>query len=163
MYAGLTDLERGKLAFGYSIKKDALEVARITSTMSDQHYFIGLPHDYRRMVGDLIHLSLFYGVEYWRKVAFCLSLMGGGSAMARSPDFTDEEFIRVTECFRKAEGDLLALEQAFDEVCAGHGLDSALMRDMAGERFYVMSEEATPCAVSLAGYREAFANLLESV
>lgn len=138
LYEGLTDRERGNLAFQYSLKNDILEKLRIESTMPEQN-FIGLPIGYRRQISDMGSLSLLYAVEYWRRVSLCLALMGGVGTLLQDPD--PEAYKPIMERFEAAEAILMALDGAYTEVCLDHGLDPDLMRFMAGHRFYAV---ATP-------------------
>lgn len=159
LYAGLTDTERAKLAFSYLAKDNDLERARIASVMPEQ-YFVGLPDGYRRMAINLSNLTLMYAVAYWQSVAQCLVLLAGVQAIFSDPD--PEAYERTVKSFEAAEAALLAIEAAFDSVCTEHGLDAAVMRGMAGKRFYTIATPGIkPDDVCLAGYREIFASTMK--
>ena len=158
LYAGLTDAERGKMAYAYLLHGNDLERKRIESTLPEQ-YFIGLPWGYRRVQTDLTHLTLLYAVASWQQVSRCQAFMA--AAMALLDDDDPESYLPMVERLKAAEGVLLAIEQAFDSVCAEHGLDNVLMRVMAGKRFYtVASLDIEPNAECLTGYREIFASIM---
>lgn len=158
LYAGLTDAERGKMAYAYLLHGNDLERKRIESTLPNQH-FVGFPTAYRRMYLALTNLTLIYAVAYWQQVTHCQAFMA--SAMALLHDDDPEAHLPMVERLKAAEGVLLAIEQAFDSVCAEHGLDNVLMRGMAGKRFYtVASLDIEPNAECLTGYREIFASIM---
>lgn len=158
LYAGLTDTERGKIAYAYLLQGNDLERKRIESTMPEQ-YFVGLPMAYRRMHVDLTNLTLIYAVAYWQQVALCQAYMSGVMALLKDDD--PEAYQPLVTCLKAAEAVLLAIEQAFDSVCAEHGLDRDLMRGMAGKRFYeCASSDLQPDDASMVGYREIFASAL---
>lgn len=159
LYAGLTDTERGKMAYAYLLQGNDLERKRIESTMPEQP-FVGLPMAYRRMHVDLTNLTLNYAVAYWQQVALCQAFMSG--LMTRLHDDDPEAYKPLLTRFKAAEAVLLAIEQAFDSVCAEHGLDRDLMRGMAGKRFYeCASSDLEPDDAYLVGYREIFASTLD--
>ncbi len=159
LYAGLTDTERGKIAYAYLLQGNDLERMRIESTMPEQ-YFVGLPMAYRRMYVDLTNLTLIYAVAYWQQVAQCATIMAG--TMAKLQDDDREAYKPLMGRYEAAEAALLAIEQAFDDVCVTHGLDRDLMRSMAGKRFYtVASPDLKPDDACLAGYREIFVSALD--
>ncbi len=158
LYAELTDQERGKLAYTYLTQGNELELKRIESTMPEQ-CFVGLPLAYRRMHVDLTHLTLIYAVAYWKQVALCQAYMSGSMAQIRYDD--PEAYKPMAQRFEAAERRLLAIEQGFDDVCAEHGLDAAVMRFMAGAQFYTIAmPDLKPDDVCLAGYREIFASTM---
>ena len=155
LYAGLTDTERGKMAYACFLRGNDLERKRIESTLPEQ-YFIGLPTAYRRMYVVLANLTLIYAVAYWQQVAHCQAFMA--AAMALLDDDDPESYLPR---LKAAEGVLLAIEQAFDSVCAEHGLDRDLMRGMAGKRFYtVATPDLQPDDACLSGYREVFSSMM---
>ena len=154
LYAGLTDKERGKLAFTYRTQHNDLETARIESAMSQQ-YFTGLPLEYRRMTASLQNLALMYSVAYWQQVALCLCYFSGVQALIHDDD--PEACKPMMERLKSAEESLMALEQAFEDVCLEHGLDAGAMRYMAGRQFYtIATPDLEPDDTCLAGYREIF-------
>lgn len=153
MYQGLTDTERGKLAYHYLIERNDLERARIESTMTEQH-FIGLPASYRRTLMDLVGLSMFYAVVYWNQVAICQAHLAATAALLRQED--DAACIASFKNFESAEGALLAIEHAFDEVCEEHGLNLTSMRFVAGNGFY---QVATPNLECDQGHKQAMREL----
>ena len=156
LYAGLTDKERGKLAYAYSMKGNDLETARITSTMTDQR-FIGLPYEYRRMIGNLQSLTFIYSMAYWQQVARCLAMLAALQAKLHDPD-DHKAYLPIKAQFQAAEAVLLAVDQAFNDVCLEHGLDGELIRGMVGTRFYeIATPDLKPDDVCLTGYRETFA------
>lgn len=158
LYAGLTDEERGKMAYAYLMKGDDLERKRIESTMPDEH-FIGLPDGYRRMFINLTNLIQSYAVAYWQQVAQCATMMAGVMVQLRDDD--PEAYLPMKQRYQAAEAALLAVEQAFNDVCLEHGLDHDLMRGMAGKRFYtVATPDLKPDDTCLTGYREIFASTL---
>jgi hypothetical protein len=156
LYAGLTDQERGKMAYTYLIQGNDLEMQRIVSAMPNQN-FIGLPDGYRRMVVDLSNLTMIYAIAYWQQVARCVTMMAG--TMGQLQDEDPEAYKPMIECFKAEEAALMSIEQAFDDVCLEHGLDAGAMRTMAGKQFYTI---ATPDLKTddacLAGYLEIFAS-----
>ena len=158
LYAGLTDKEKAVIAFTYRAQRNDLETARIESAMAEQS-FIGLPYGYRRMTGNLQDLALVYATEYWRHVALCQAMMAGTMALIRDDD--PEAYKPVAQRFKAAESALLAIEQAFDDVCLEHGLDQATMRTISGERFYEIANDVKPNDVCLAGYRDIFAKVMK--
>ena len=159
LYAGLTDTERGKMAYAYLLRGNDLEHKRIESTMPEQH-FIGLPTAYRRMHVALTNLMMSYAVAYWQQVAQCQVFMS--AIMALMHDADPEAYKPLMERFKAAEAALLGIERAFDEVCAEHGLECTLMRGMAGKRFYtVATSDLEPNAECLTGYREIFASTMD--
>lgn len=158
LYAGLTDAERGKMAYAYLLHGNDLERKRIESTLPEQ-YFIGLPWGYRRVQTDLTHLTLLYAVAYWRQVSQCQAFMA--SAMALLHDDDPEAHLPMVERLKAAEAVLLAIDHAFDDVCSEHGLDRDLMRGMAGKRFYtVATPDLQPDDACLSGYREVFSSMM---
>jgi hypothetical protein len=158
LYAGLTDTERGKMAYAYLLQGNELELMRIESTMPEQ-YFVGLPMAYRRMHVDLTNLTLIYAVADWQQGALCQALMSAVMALLQDDD--PEAYKPLAMRFKAAEAVLLAIEQAFDSVCAEHGLNCDLMRGMAGKRFYeCASSDLQPDDDSMVGYREIFASAL---
>ena len=159
LYAGLTDKERGKMAYAYLLQGNDLELKRIESVMPEQ-YFIGLPTAYRRMHVDLTNLMMGYAVAYWQQVSICQAHMS--ALMVLMHDADPEAYKPMMDRFKAAEAVLLAIEQAFDEVCAEHGLDAELMRGRAGKRFYTVATRGLePDAVCLTGYRELFASTMD--
>ena len=159
LYAGLTDAERGKMAYAYLLRGNDLERKRIETTLPEQ-YFIGLPTAYRRMYVVLANLTLIYAVAYWQQVAQCQAFMA--SAMALLHDDDPEAYLPMVERLKAAEAVLLAIDHAFDDVCTDHGLDNVLMRGMAGKRFYIVATpDLEPNAECLTGYREIFASTMD--
>ena len=158
LYAGLTDAERGKMAYAYLLRGNDLERKRIESTLPEQ-YFIGLPTAYRRMYVVLANLTLIYAVAYWQQVAQCQAFMA--SAMALLNDDDPEAYLPMVEHLKAAEAVLLAIDHAFDDVCAEHGLDNVLMRGMGGKRFYTpATPDLQPDDACLSGYREVFSSMM---
>src|SRR5487761_2461371 len=151
LYAGLTDEERGKMGYAYLMQKNYLEVKRIESTMPEQ-YFVGLPLAYRRMHVDLSNLTLIYAIAYWRQVALCQSFLAGAMAQIRDDD--PGAYKPMAQRFEAAESVLLAIEQAFDDVCLEHGLDAAVMRTLSGGRFYEVANDIQPDDAYLKSARE---------
>lgn len=155
LYAGLTDQERGKMAYTYLTQGNELEQKRIASVMPEQN-FVGLPDGYRRMFINLNNLTMIYAIAYWKQVALCQAFMGGTMTLIHDDD--PEAYLPMKIRFEAAEGVLLAIETAFDDVCLEHGLNRDVMRYMAGNQFYqVAHPDLTPDAVCLAGYRDIFA------
>jgi hypothetical protein len=158
LYAGLTDQERGKMAFTYLAQGNHLELERIASTMSMEH-FVGLPDGYRRMHLNLNNLTMMYAIAYWGQVAQCLVMAAGTMAHLSDPD--PEAYKPIKQHFQAAEAALLAIEQSFDDVCLENCLDSAAMRFMAGGQYYeVATPDLKPDDVCLAGYREVFTSTM---
>ena len=160
LYAGLTDRERAVMSFRYLMQGDNgdLERKRIESVMPEQ-YFVGLPLEFRRTEYNLQGLAHLYAITYWKQVAQCLTFAAGTSAMLYDPD--PEAYKPVMQRFEDAEAALLAIEQAFDDTCLEHGLDAAVMRSMAGKKFYTVSmPDLKPDDVCLTGYREIFAAIM---
>lgn len=158
LYAGLSDQERGKLAFTYLTQGNALEQKRLASVMPQEH-FVGLPDGYRRIFINLNNLTMMYSIAYWQQVARCLVMAAGATANLSDPD--PEAYKPVMNRFEAAEAGLLAIEQAFDSICDEHGLDAAVMRVMAGEQFYeIATHDLKPNDACLDGYREVFASML---
>ena len=153
LYAGLTDKERAVIAFTYRAGHNDLETARIESAMSQQ-YFTGLPREYRRMTASLQSLALLYGIEHWRRVALCLTMMAGTMAVIHDEDPT--AYLPLKKSFECAEEALKALEVALDDVCLSHGLDSVQVRAMTGRQFYEVLPDTLPNEEDLKGLREAF-------
>ena len=159
MYEGLTDQERGKLAYAYLLQGNSLERMRIESTMQEQ-YFLGLPTDYRRVFIDLTNLTMSYAVAYWQQVAHCQAYMSAARVLLQDDD--PEAYKPMMERFKAGEAALLAIEQAFDDVCAEHGLNAELMRQRKGHQFYaVASPDVKADAQVIADYREVFASALK--
>ncbi len=156
LYAGLTDQERGKLAYTHMVQGNELEQKRIDSVMPEQ-YFVGLPDGYRRIFINLNNLTMTYSIAYWQKVAQCLTFAAGTAAKFYDPD--PEAYKPVMKRFEAAEAALMAIEQAFDDTCLEHGLDRDVMRFMAGNQFYDLTmPDLKPDEVWLTGYREIFAS-----
>ena len=156
LYAGLTDEERGKLAYTYLLQGNELERKRIESVMPNQN-FIGLPDGYRHTIINLTNLMMSYAIVYWQQVAQCVTLMAG--AMALIHDIDPKAYLPMIERFEAAEAALLAIEKAFDTVCLEHGLDAGAMRYMACKQYYTIAmPELKPDDTCLAGYREIFAS-----
>lgn len=158
LYAGLSDEERGKLAYAYMVQGNDLEMKRIASTMPEQ-YFVGLPYGYRRMFHSLTNLMMSYAVAYWQQVSKCQAFMSATMSLIHDDD--PKAYLPMKQRLQAAETVLLAIEQAFDDVCLDHGLDRDLMRGMAGHRFYEAAMPALkPDDACLAGYREIFASTM---
>lgn len=158
LYAGLTDKERATMAYTYLTKGNELERARIASVMPQEH-FVGLPDGYRRIFINLNNLTMMYSIAYWQQVAQCLALLAGVQAILSDPD--PEAYERTVKRFQAAEAALLAIEAAFDSVCTEHGLNAAVMRGMAGKRFYtIATPDLKASGDCLAGYREIFASIM---
>lgn len=158
LYEGLTDQERGKMAYTYLAQGNELEQKRIASVMPEQH-FVGLPDGYRRMFINLNNLTMMYSIAYWQQVAQCLAMAAG--TMEKLHDNDPEAYKPMVKRFDADEAALLAIEQAFDDVCLEHGLDAGVMRFMAGNQFYQATmPDLKPDDVCLAGYREIFASTL---
>ena len=159
LYAGLTDEERAVLAFTYRAGHNDLEVARIESAMIDQT-FSGAPYEYRRMTAGMYDMALLYAVEYWKQVALCLTMQAGTMALIHDPD--PEAYLPLRKAFETAEGVLLAVEQAFADVCLEHRLDIAAMQFVSGKRFYeIATPDLKPDDACVAGYREVFEGALD--
>ena len=160
LYAGLTDRERAVMSFRYLTQGDNgdLERKRIESVMPEQ-YFVGLPLEFRRTEYNLQGLAQLYAVTYWKQVSLCQAFLAGTMALIHDDD--EVEYKPMMQRFEAAEAALMAIEQAFDDVCLEHGLDKDVMRFMAGTQFYNLAmPDLKPDDVCLKGYREIFASTL---
>ena len=161
IYAKLTDDERGKLAFAYLLKGDTAERERIESTMV-REYFIAFPNGYRRAFININNLRMAYAVAYWRQVAECQAYMSGTMALIQEDLKHPDEaatYPPMHARFEAAESALMAIDEAFNDVCDEHGLDPELLQ--IGGRFYTIATPDTePNEDCLAGYRQIFADAM---
>ena len=161
LYEKLTDEERGKLAFTYLLKGDTTERERIESTMT-REYFIAFPDGYRRAFININNLRMVYAVAYWRQVAQCQAYLSGTMALIHEDLKHPDEaatYPPMLARFEAAEAALMAIDEAFNDVCDEHGLDAELLQ--IGGRFYTIATSDTkPDEDCLAGYREIFADAM---
>ena len=139
MYAQLTPAELGTLAVKYMVAGDERELGRIKSacplktyTMQDRAYI--------DRIESFLRMANAWGLLYWQhqhermRAALCMSI-------ALSQGTETEEAEREMESRRFtlnfAEGCLLAMDVALDEVCAAHGFDPADARKIVDAKVFV--------------------------
>jgi len=133
LYDSLTTKQRAALVFNHWGSKDEAEIARIAQSIPVLNYR-GRDPTFFSWVNDFSEMASAWAILHWRGRCASLGAMWVGYALMRQ-----HEYVKADESFQEAsqgEARLLALDVALDDVCSAHGIDSNVVRQLAGTESY---------------------------